>query len=79
MTSQGNWYVADLIKSSVSVPGEGRGIRARESVENGAGVSIGTEGFGGVPGGAVTAEEQMVTRVGLEPTTPGLKGRYSAN
>jgi len=48
-------------------------IVARGLIENGAGVSIRTEGFGGDPGGAVTAEEQMVTRVGLEPTTPGLK------
>jgi hypothetical protein len=48
-------------------------IVARGSIENGAGVSIGTEGCGGDPAGAVTAEEQMVTRVGLEPTTPGLK------
>ncbi len=27
----------------------------------------------------VRAEEGVVTRLGLEPRTPGLKGRYSAN
>jgi hypothetical protein len=32
-----------------------------------------TRGFGGNPGDDASAEEQMVTRVGIEPTTPGLK------
>jgi integrase len=43
------------------------------------GTQSGTRGLRGNPGDGVSAEEQMVTRVGLEPTTPGLKGRYSAN
>ena len=40
---------------------------------------IGTQAFSGGPGGGVTAKEQMVTRLGVEPRTPGLKGRYSAS
>ena len=47
--------------------------------ENGIGTRIGTEAFGGNPLDDVTAEEQMVTRLGVEPRTPGLKGRYSAS
>jgi integrase len=38
-----------------------------------------TKALEGNPGDGVTAEEQMVTRLGIEPRTPGLKGRYSAN
>ena len=38
-----------------------------------------TRGFGQNPGDGVSAEKDMVTRLGLEPRTPGLKGRYSAN
>ena len=37
-----------------------------------------TRDFCGIQGEGVTAEEQMVTRLGVEPRTPGLKGRYSA-
>ncbi len=47
--------------------------------ENGIGTRIGTKGFGTNPGDGVTAEEGMVTRLGVEPRTPGLKGRYSAS
>ena len=46
----------------------------RESATVGA-----TKGLIANVGDGVSAEEQMVTRVGIEPTTPGLKGRYSAN
>ena len=38
-----------------------------------------TKGLIANVGDSVGAENQMVTRVGIEPTTPGLKGRYSAN
>ena len=56
-------------------------IAVRAAVERlaGTGTQTGTGGFGGNPSDGVSAEDQMVTRVGIEPTTPGLKGRYSAN
>ncbi len=38
-----------------------------------------TKGIGGNPGDGVIAEKQMVTRLGVEPRTPGLEGRYSAS
>ncbi len=37
-----------------------------------------TKGRSEKPGDGVSAEEGMVTRLGVEPRTPGLKGRYSA-
>jgi hypothetical protein len=52
---------------------------AERLAESGSDTQSDTRGFLGNPGDGVSAEEHMVTRLGLEPRTPGLKGRYSAN
>jgi integrase len=71
----GGWKTAIMVQRYAHLSPD----HMRAAVERLAENKTGTGTFQGIAGDGVTAEEQMVTRLGIEPRTPGLKGRYSAN
>jgi integrase len=75
----GGWKTAIMVQRYAHLSPDHMRAAVELLTQNGTGTRIGTDGSVEKPGDGVTAEEQMVTRLGLEPRTPGLKGRYSAN
>ena len=75
----GGWKTAIMVQRYAHLSQEHMRVAVERLAENKTGTRISTKTLAGNPGDGVTAEEELVTRVGIEPTTPGLKGRYSAN
>jgi integrase len=75
----GGWKTAIMVQRYAHLSPDHMRAAVERLAGSRTGTQTGTRGFGGNPSDGVSAEEQMVTRVGIEPTTPGLKGRYSAN
>jgi len=74
----GGWKTAIMVQRYAHLSPDHMRAAVERLAWNESGTQSGTGRFRGNPGDGVTAEEQMVTRLGVEPRTPGLKGRYSA-
>jgi len=75
----GGWKTAIMVQRYAHLSPDHMRAAVERLTSTGTGTQTGTKTFGGNPSDGVTAEEHMVTRLGVEPRTPGLKGRYSAS
>ncbi len=75
----GGWKTAIKVQRLAHLPQDDMRAAVEWLAGSEADTQSDTRGFRGIQGEGVTAEEEMVTRLGIEPRTPGLKGRYSAN
>ena len=75
----GGWKTAIMVQRYAHLSPDHMRAALERLVARGTGTQTGTGGFQGNPRDGLSVEKEMVTRVGIEPTTPGLKGRYSAN
>ena len=75
----GGWKTAIMVQRYAHLSPEHMRAAVERLVPRESATQSATKGYAAIGGDGVSAEEQMVTRVGIEPTTPGLKGRYSAN
>jgi integrase len=75
----GGWKTAIMVQRYAHLSPDHIRAAVERLAQNGIGTKIGTGALEGKPGDGVTMEEDLVTRLGIEPRTPGLKGRYSAN
>ena len=75
----GGWKTAIMVQRYAHLSPDHMRAAVERLVSRGSAIQSATKTLEGNPGDGVTAEEELVTRVGIEPTTPGLKGRYSAN
>jgi hypothetical protein len=74
----GGWKTAVMVQRYAHLSPDHMRAAVERLARNESGTQSGTGRFRGNPGDGVSAEEHMVTRLGVEPRTPGLKGRYSA-
>ena len=75
----GGWKTAIMVQRYAHLSPDHIRAAVERLAQNGIGTKIGTGALEGKPGDGVSMEEDLVTRLGIEPRTPGLKGRYSAN
>ncbi len=75
----GGWKTAIMVQRYAHLSPDHMRAAVERLVFRASATQSATKGLEGNPGDAVSAEKGMVTRLGLEPRTPGLKGRYSAN
>lgn len=75
----GGWKTAIMVQRYAHLSSDHMRAAVERLAGSGSDTQSDTKRFRGNPGEGVSAEEQMVTRLGIEPRTPGLKGRYSAN
>ncbi len=75
----GGWRAAIIVQRYAHLSPDGVRAALERLAQRETGTQTDTKNFGGNPEDGVTAEERVVTRLGLEPRTPGLKGRYSAS
>jgi hypothetical protein len=75
----GGWKTAIMVQRYAHLSPDHMRAAVERLAQTGSATCSATRQFSGKPGDGVSADDDLVTRVGIEPTTPGLKGRYSAN
>ncbi len=75
----GGWKTAIMVQRYAHLSPDHMRAAVERLARRGSATQSATRGSSGNPGDGVSAEEGMVTRLGVEPRTPGLKGRYSAS
>jgi integrase len=75
----GGWKTAIMVQRYAHLSPDHMRAAVERLTFSGSATQSATRGFRGNPENAVTIGKEVVTRLGIEPRTPGLKGRYSAN
>ena len=75
----GGWKTAIMVQRYAHLSPDQMRAAVEQLAKRESAIQSATRDFGGNPSDGVSAEEGMVTRLGVEPRTPGLKGRYSAS
>ena len=75
----GGWKTAIMVQRYAHLSPDHMRAAVERLAGSGSDTQSDTRGFQRNPGDGVSAEEELVTRLGVEPRTPGLKGRYSAS